>query len=128
MSRFLSDFIGRFSRDQRTATLHMPLIYRSDLLGSDVEVPAGFETDFASVPRGLWNIFPPLGLYGEPAIVHDFLYRTQPVDRKTADLVFLEAMKAKGCRWTQRQALYRAVRLFGWPAWYYNARRLEVYS
>jgi hypothetical protein len=39
-------------------------------------VPAGFETDFASIPWGLWNLFPPLGPWARPAIIHDFLYAT----------------------------------------------------
>lgn len=42
-----------------------------------ITVPAGFETDFASIPWGLWNLFPPLGPWARPAIIHDFLYATQ---------------------------------------------------
>ena len=42
-----------------------------------VEIPNGFITDFASVPRLFWNIFPPIGNYRNAAIVHDYLYRTR---------------------------------------------------
>lgn len=39
-----------------------------------IEVAAGFETDFASVPRLLWVAFPKWGTYGNVAVVHDWLY------------------------------------------------------
>ena len=122
--KFLGKLTVEASDDQRTAILVRPLVYRSDILGL-VTVPAGFETDFASVPRLFWNIVPPLGRYGEPAIVHDYLYRTQTVDRLTADRVFLEAMEARGCHWITRRTLYRAVRLFGWLAWNVHEAALE---
>ena len=50
-------------------------------------VPAGFETDFASVPRAFWSVFPPYGPYTKSAVLHDWLYVTQPagVSRKDAD-------------------------------------------
>jgi hypothetical protein len=124
MSCFLSKLVVEASDDQRTATLVRPLIYESNLLGSDVIVPVGFSTDFASVPQLLWNIVPPLGRYGDAAIVHDYLYRTQTTDRATADAIFLEAMEAKGCRWTQSRLIYYAVRLFGWHAWRENGLSL----
>lgn len=41
-----------------------------------IVVPTGFVTDFASIPWGLWNLFPPLGPWARPAIIHDFLYAT----------------------------------------------------
>lgn len=41
---------------------------------SAVLVPAGFITDFASMPFGVRNLFPALGLYARPAIIHDLLY------------------------------------------------------
>lgn len=42
-----------------------------------IVVPSGFETDFASIPFGMRNLFPPLGLHARAAIVHDFLYMTK---------------------------------------------------
>ncbi len=41
---------------------------------SAILVPLGFVTDFASVPWGVRNLFPPLGLHARPAIIHDLLY------------------------------------------------------
>lgn len=39
-----------------------------------IRVPAGFVTDFASIPRAFWVVFPPTGKYGKAAVVHDYLY------------------------------------------------------
>lgn len=38
-----------------------------------LEVPDGFVTDGASVPRALWWLFPPTGRYFLAAVVHDYL-------------------------------------------------------
>src|SRR4051812_48133804 len=44
-----------------------------------VRVPAGFITDFASIPEILWNILPPTGSYGKAAVIHDWLYTHRTV-------------------------------------------------
>ncbi|MEM9213525.1 MAG: DUF1353 domain-containing protein [Cyanobacteria bacterium P01_F01_bin.150] len=43
--------------------------------GSDdvISVPAGFQTDFASVPCVFWPILPPVGRYSKAAVIHDYL-------------------------------------------------------
>lgn len=89
----------------------------------EVIVPAGFITDFASVPRALWNIYPPWGMYGPAAIVHDFLYWDQAVPRDIADKTLLEAMTGLGVDFVTRKAIYDAVALAGQMAWDDNARR-----
>lgn len=76
-------------------------------------VPAGFQTDFASIPRIFWNILPPIGPYAQAAIVHDYLYRTGLVTRKEADLTFLQIMKTDGVSFFVRHLMYYAVRIFG---------------
>ena len=90
-----------------------------------VVVPAGFLTDFASIPRGLWWLFQPTGRWAGAALVHDWLYHSpivqtgrdepkhRPIDRDEADRVFLEAMQVMGVSWLTRHTMYRAVRLFG---------------
>lgn len=45
--------------------------------GETIAVPAGFITDFASVPRPLWAVFPKWGKYGNAAVIHDYLYWVQ---------------------------------------------------
>lgn len=79
-----------------------------------ITVPTGFKTDFASIPRFMWNILSPTGKYGKAAVVHDYLYRTPGAASKPiADAIFLEAMKALGVGFFTRYTMYLAVRLFG---------------
>lgn len=79
-----------------------------------ITVPAGFVTDFASVPKLLWNLLPPTGQYGKAALVHDYLYRTHGYSSKiVADAIFFEAMKALGVGRCTRNIMYLAVHLFG---------------
>lgn len=85
-----------------------------------VDVPEGFFTDFASVPRGLWNILPPDGQHTQAAVLHDFLYNQRRIHgrtRKECDRIFLEAMKILGVSWMRRRLMYRGVRIGGWVAW-----------
>ena len=124
MSRFTTVLIVQPDVDERTAKLMTPLVYESDLLGETITVPAGFETDFASVPRMFWNLIPPLGRYGEAAVVHDWLYRTQDYARATCDAVLLEAMEVCEVGWCTRMTIYGAVRAFGWAAWNSDKERL----
>jgi hypothetical protein len=88
--------------------------------GRSFVVPAGFETDFASVPRFFWRLFPPAGRYGKAAVLHDFLYRTGAVTRRDADHIFFDAMRSLGVRFPTRWLMWLAVRMFGWFA--YQAR------
>lgn len=78
-----------------------------------IRVPAGFVTDFASVPRFFWRLFPPTGAYGKAAVIHDYLYRCTELARDVCDQIFLEAMECLGVDWVTRRIIYRAVRLFG---------------
>jgi hypothetical protein len=91
-----------------------------------IEIEAGFDTDYASVPRALWWLYPPDGPYSPAAWVHDWLYWYQPCERAQADLVFLEAMRAlPEVRATQRQVMYRGVRVGGGGPWE-RARRQRL--
>lgn len=81
--------------------------------GIRVSVPAGFQTDFASVPRALWPIFPPQGPWCEAAVVHDYLYGSCRCSRFLADSLFREAMYRLGVPVWRRVAAYYAVRWFG---------------
>lgn len=67
--------------------------YYSNLLKKLIVVPAGFSTDFASVPKGIvtWGMFG--GRYSRPAVVHDYITRNRLCPREKADQIFLEAMR-----------------------------------
>lgn len=82
-----------------------------------IEVPAGFITDGASVPRLFWSLFSPTGSYLGAAVVHDWLYKAKVTTRKEADSIFLAAMKAAGVGFVTRSLVYSAVRAGGWSAW-----------
>lgn len=88
------------------------LAFNSEVLGP-VVVPAGFDTDFASVPRIPFAYLVAGDTAHASAVVHDYLYRYGKCTRKQADEVFLEAMAAEGVPWWRARLMYRAVRLFG---------------
>lgn len=82
-----------------------------------ITVPAGFETDGASVPRLLWCLFPPFGGdYDEAAVLHDYLYRTSfmCLARVVADAVLVEAMQVCGTGLITRMTIFSGVRAGGW--------------
>jgi hypothetical protein len=90
-------------------------------------VPAGFVTDFASVPRGLWNFFPPTGPYARAAVYHDFLYQMGTISRADADREFVDGMRALGVFPITRMAMWAALRMFGGAAWkQYAKQRLFI--
>lgn len=81
-----------------------------------IVVPEGFVTDFASTPKALYSIFPPVGIYNKAAMVHDFLYSADckaEIDRQQADLFFLQAMEVLKVAGWRRKLMFYAVRLFG---------------
>ena len=83
-----------------------------------IVVPAGFLTDFASIPRPLWSLVgDPGGPWAPAAVVHDYLYRTGLMPRAEADAIFYEAMAAEGIRTTKRWLMWLAVRVGGWAAY-----------
>jgi hypothetical protein len=98
-----------------------PIVWSSHL--GRVTVPAGFVTDFASVPRFFWFFFPKWDGYGGPAIVHDFLYYSQHTSRLTADEWILAGMEDMHVGTGRRHTIYTVLRLFGSFAWAGNASR-----
>jgi hypothetical protein len=93
--------------------------------GNSIEVPLGFMTDFASVPRPLWAILPIWGKYGNAAVIHDYCYWDQSRSRLEADRIFREAMEVLQVPRCQIRILYYAVRLGGGLAWAGNKRMKE---
>jgi hypothetical protein len=107
---------GGLVAGSRILVLTQRFRYRSSV--GTIEVPAGFHTDGASIPRAFWSILGPHGAYFGAAIIHDYLY-TQAgearylLDRKEADVIFREAMFNAGVG-AHRNIMYAAVRMFGW--------------
>lgn len=78
-----------------------------------VDIPKKFKTDFASIPRIFWSVFPPDGIYTQAAVLHDFLC-THPGGRtqKEIDLIFLEGMEVLGVATWRRQTVFNSVRVY----------------
>lgn len=87
-----------------------------------VDVPKGFVTDLASIPRLFWSALRPDGEYAHAAIVHDYLYWAQSTSKETADSIFKLAMEDLEVAPRTVTALYDAVKLFGEGAWKQNAK------
>lgn len=116
-------------------TVHLPLVYLAQD-GDRYEVPVGFETDFASVPRVTQNLVDDDD-YAECAVFHDYLYATRaiptnaegkerkPIVKASADYLFRESLQAQGCNIVLRWIMYLAVRWFGHCAWRMR-RRVEL--
>ncbi len=82
------------------------------------KIPSGFRFDYASVPRGLWNLFPPYDPeYAAAALIHDWCYAGEFFPRDFCDELFLGAMKFRGVPDWKRNTMYAAVRLFGGKAY-----------
>jgi len=78
-----------------------------------VQIPKGFETDFASVPRIFWMIFPPDGKYTQAAVLHDYMAFRSVRSKEDIDHIFLEAMRVLKVSKVRRKLIYYAVKYFG---------------
>lgn len=81
-----------------------------------VLIPAGFITDFASIPRLFWRWMPPTDRrIGKIAVVHDWYYRSPEisVSREQADNALRAGMKVLGANRFDREVVYYAVRAGG---------------
>ncbi len=119
MSSFTKPLIIEFDYagdPERPYVLHRSFSYYTDLLPIPViDVPAGYRTDFASIPRFFWRILPPAGRYGKAAVIHDWLCCICPplCDYVTAADVFGEAMDTLGVGRITRRVMVWAVKQFG---------------
>lgn len=117
MSAFLTPLVVDENEDDSGAVLTQDFVYSSDHLGRLVTVPAGFKTDYASVPRLPFAYLLFGGRAQWAAVIHDYLYRTASVPRADADATFLEAMTVSNLPAWQRYPMWAAVRAFGWTAY-----------
>jgi len=77
-------------------------------------VPAGFRTDFASVPRPVTWLVPRFGAYTLAAVLHDWLVteglRTRVVNSRQADGIFRRVMRESGVPVLRRWLMWAGVR------------------
>ena len=87
--------------------------------GEVISIPAGFKTDFQSIPRVLWSLFGhPVDEDAACGLGHDWLYQ-HPDGRKRrrCDQLYLEMLVVKKCPWWKRTGKYTGTRVGGWVGW-----------
>jgi len=91
-----------------------------------IEVPKGFTTDGASVPR-LAQIATGWGRWEDPqrwaAIVHDWSYCARGVPKSYSDHVFRDLLRAEGASRFKTESMYGAVTVGGWLAYRIDQRQ-----
>ena len=89
-----------------------PLVYRGRR--DRFTIPAGFRTDFASVPRIVVWLIPRFGRYTAAAILHDWLctvgIETGQVTSREADGLFRRVMREQGVPVVRRWLMWAGVR------------------
>lgn len=118
----LTPLVVKFNQsDEKKHILAATLTVHSPKYGY-ITVPAGFATDFASVPGVvlLPGIVPRIGKIRWGAVVHDYIYRGNTpgrFTRKEADEILLDLALSAGMTPTRAKAAYIGVRMGGWAAW-----------
>lgn len=98
--------------DRKQWKLLAPLSYLDPDFGV-IDVPAGFITDFSSVPR-LPFTYALLGSYGQvAATIHDYLYTSGNLPRAEADRVFFNALRSSGIARWRAWLMWAGVRIGG---------------
>jgi hypothetical protein len=87
--------------------------------GYEIKVPAGYKTDFASIPRPLWWWISPHGKYERAAVIHDYICSEYGIIGElrftSADAahIFGFLMEVLQVNWLRRKLMVTAVILFG---------------
>lgn len=97
-----------------TAVLVYGFSYTHPASGAEVAVPAGFVTDFASIPELARSIIEAFGRHAKAAVLHDWLYAVgEPGKKWFADQIFYDAMAELGVDMWRRKIMYQAVHVGG---------------
>ncbi len=109
---FRTDLVVKENTNTGTWVLQQDLVYEARW--ETFTVPAGFDTNFASVPRPLWWLVPRYGRHTKAAVVHDWLWheaREGRFDKCDADGIFRRAMRELRVGFVRRWMMWAAVRL-----------------
>lgn len=126
LAQFLSPLRVEELPDGRHLLIDDLVFYSAELRGILI-MPAGRVTDYASVPRAFWAIFPKDGAYKWAATMHDGAYNGELVTKARqivhlikplADNLFREGMSINPrISAKERELLYRVVRRYGGKAY-----------
>jgi hypothetical protein len=92
-------------------------------------IPAGFTTDFASVPRVVVWLLPRYGRWTQAAILHDYLWHLahdEGFSKADADGIFNRAMRELGVPYLRRWTMWAAVRWASGPRWWLAKGPLDL--
>ncbi len=115
MSSFTSDLLVKVLADERNGQglfeVAQPFTFDLGFLGSgeSITVPAGFQTDFASIPWFARWLFPISGKVAKAALLHDYMLLLN--DPRASD-AFAQALEAAGVGKVRRWIMVTAVRLW----------------
>ena len=115
MSQFTTPLIGSYNDDMTLFTITEKFCYQDRIRKPYTLwcVPNGFVTDFASIPKWLHWLMPPIGRYGKAAVIHDYLYVNAIESKEYADNIFYDAMLVlKVSKW-KAKIMYLGVKLGG---------------
>jgi Protein of unknown function (DUF1353) len=130
MSQFTGSLIIEEVAPGRLWRLVQPVRFEADFEGSGrwIEVPTGFETDGASLPKFLRVFLAVWGTYGRAAVLHDYLYGLiADLDRNILHpelawsgygdpSIFLPGMNEFIRKWADDQ-FYLAMKALGTSSW-----------
>lgn len=116
MSTFTSPLDVRFIDGKWWELLEDFEYYVDDNKEVLIKVPAGFKTDFASIPRILWSLFTHHDIFNKAAIVHDYLCGTYgDMGRFTEEqihIIFYEALLVIGIPAWKAKIMWKSVDMF----------------
>jgi Protein of unknown function (DUF1353) len=114
--RFKGEVVAQFLRDGRNMKLTERFGY-VDPVGKHWDVPAGTETDGASIPQALWIMYPPFtGKYRLAAVVHDHFCQSRSETWKATHAVFYDALITAGVDRSTATLMWAGV-YGGGPRW-----------
>ena len=80
-----------------------------------IKIPKGYRSDFGSVPRSLWPLFPPVGRYSKATVVHDWMIDNMDnhdFSIHQVNKIFREAMKVLGVGKVKRNIMFAGVNIY----------------
>lgn len=105
---FNNRYVSVVQTSEASWTLNSPVRYGKWL------VPAGYVTDFASVPRLVWQLVPRFGAYTAATVLHDWLITDAlpngRITSRAVDRTFRESMRDLGVSVPRRWLMWAGVR------------------